>query len=155
MVVFQTFTARDSSKEPQVFNDNRFLGNTKQYFDFGCKWAQTQTELLVKSDLDPQFLLCNRRFSIYYLLSQLCDHNSSNINQKRKTASHQICKCNNKSNKNIRQRYGDEVENRLRMSLKEKLLQGLCIPVKALHYMRRSLQFKTELLLSRLYETST
>ena len=146
--------ARDSSKEPQVFNDKRFLGNTKQYFDLDANELKLKQNF-VKSDLDPQFLLCNRKFSIYYLLSQLCDHNSSNINQKKKTASHQICKCNNKSNKNGRQRYGDELKNQLTTSLKEKLLQGLCIPIKALHYMRRSLQFKTELLLSRLYETST
>ena len=72
-------------------------------------------------------MLCNRKLSIYYQLSQLCDHNSSNINQKKKKKkqqSHQICKFNNKTNKNIRQRYDDKVENRLRMSLKEKLLQG-------------------------------
>ena len=147
--------ARDSSKEPQVFNDKRFLGNTKQYFDLDANELKLKQNF-VKSDLDPQFLLCNRKFSIYYLLSQLCDHNSSNINQKKKkTASHQICKCNNKSNKNGRQRYGDELKNQLTTSLKEKLLQGLCIPIKALHCMRRNLQFKTELLLSRLYETST
>ena len=145
--------ARDSSKEPQVFNDKRFLGNTKQYFDLDANELKLKQNF-VKSDLDPQFLLCNRKFSIYYLLSQLCDHNSSNINQKKKKQQ-VICKCNNKSNKNGRQRYGDEVENQLTTSLKEKLLQGLCIPIKALHYMRRSLQFKTELLLSRLYETST
>ena len=83
MVVFQTLMARDSSKEPQVFNDKRFLGNTKQYFDLDANELKLKQNF-VKSDLDPQFLLCNRKFSIYYLLSQLCDHNSSNINQKKK-----------------------------------------------------------------------
>ena len=47
MVVFQTFTARDSSKEHQVFNDKRFLGNTKKYFDLDANELKLKQNFLL------------------------------------------------------------------------------------------------------------
>ena len=69
MVVFQTFTARDLSKEPQVFNDKRFLGNTKQYFDLDANELKLKQNFLLNLIQTPNsyYAIENFQFITYYL----------------------------------------------------------------------------------------